>query len=175
MQFANEHALIPALKKGDQKAVQHWYTQSKKPLLRFFQAKVKNDLDAQELVHDTMLSCLSSLPLFRKESGLWGYMLAVARHELADYWRKQYAKKALTYLPFGEEIIQSLCAPEKRTEEESCTATLPSHVAELLSLRYIDKKPVKELAYLYGLSVSAMQSRITRAKELLKEEYEKAN
>lgn len=174
MQFSREAELIIALKAGESAAVTIWYQSSKQELLQFFLKRMSNESDAQELVHDTFLSCLSSLPLFRGESGLWTFMLSVARHELADYWRKRYAKKAISLLPFGSDLLGSIEGKEAPAGEISeLLEKLPQEISELLQLKYIDGKSVKELAIHYELSFTAMQSRLHRAKEAFKEIYER--
>jgi len=175
MQFKNEQELITRLKAGDESAVSIWYSSSKDELLQFFLKRMSSEADAQELVHDTFLSCLSSLPLFRGESELWTFMLSVARHELADYWRKKYAKKAISMLPFGHEILESLSGESSvdKSEMGPILDQLPDEISEMLQLKYIDGKSVKELAVHYNLSFAAMQSKLHRAKELFKEIYER--
>lgn len=181
MVFKNEQDLIVQLKKGDSGAVSLWYSSAKADLLRFFIQRMGNEADAQELVHDTYLSCLSSLPLFRGESGLWTFMISIARHELSDYWRKRYAKKAIGLLPYGQELLESLSVDTKDHFAMGATGSqvsqimhcLPEEIGELLQLKYIDGLSVKELAAHYGLSFAAMQSKLHRAKELFKQEYER--
>ena len=177
MVFPNESQLISDLKKGNQTAVATWYRQAKPKLTAFLAKQVGNESDAQELVHDTFLSCLSSLPLFRGESGLWSFMLSIARHEIADYWRKRYAKKAISLLPYGQELLDTVERPEvtdhTMQEIQELLHTLPGEIAELLQLKYVDGLSVKELAHHYGLSFPAMQSKLYRAKELFKQEYER--
>ncbi len=181
MLFINEQELISQLKKGDSSAVSVWYSSSKTELLKFFLKRMGDESDAQELVHDTYLSCLSSLPLFRGESELWTFMLSIARHELSDYWRKKYAKKAIALLPYGHELLDSVRSDEG---EDAWLAGhvsiiseilhgLPEEISELLQLKYVDGLSVKELAHHYGLSFAAMQSKLYRAKELFKQEYER--
>ncbi|MEP7167334.1 MAG: RNA polymerase sigma factor [Candidatus Woesebacteria bacterium] len=177
MVFSNEAALIVALKSGESSMVSRWYEESKRALLAFFVHQVSNEADAQELVHDTYMSCLASLPLFRGESGLWSFMISIARHELADYWRKKYAKKAIAMLPFGQELLDTVERPqgsEPQTQEvQELLQNLPGDIAELLALKYIDGLSVKELAKKYKLSFAAMQSKLYRAKEVFKEQYER--
>lgn len=178
MVFQNEQRLIDALKEGKTKAVEQWYEESKTALERFFAARVAQDGDTQELVHDTFLSVLSSLPLFRGDSGLWSFMLSIARHELSDYWRKRYAKRALQALPFGETLLESMISTDtceesriKNEELKGILCKLPEEIVELLERKYVDGTSVKELAAQYGLSFAAMQSKLYRAKELFKDHY----
>lgn len=176
MQFVNESNLITSLKLGDSKAVEMWYAQSKEKLLTFFLSQIPTPADAEELLHDTYLSCLAALPLFRGESGLWGWMLSIARHELADFWRKYYAKKAIRALPFGDELIERVGEVRSsqfivHSEIQHILQILPTEVSELLQLKYVDGFTVKQLAKRFGTSVVAMQSKLYRAKEAFAKEY----
>ncbi len=179
MIFPGEEALLSGLKSADEHAVREWYSFSKKQLFSFFLSKTKSSQDAEELTHDTYLSCLASLPLFRGESGLWGWMLSVARHELADYWRKRYAKKILAIFPYGKELLDSFqgeepfLQSEKTVEIQETLQRLPREVAEILQCKYIDNTSMKDLAKKYDLSFSAMQSKVYRAKIEFIQEYEK--
>lgn len=178
MVFLDEGQLIQNLKAGDQSAVATWYRHAKPKLMAFFVKQVGNESDAQELVHDTYLSCLSALPLFRGESGLWSFMLSIARHELADFWRKRYAKKAISLLPFGQEFLESIGSRDQSNQTsdlQELLRSLPQDISELLQLKYIDGLSVKELARHYGLSFTAMQSKLYRAKEVFKAEYEQSS
>lgn len=167
MTFPKEKELIDRLKKGDESAVREWYQAYVSKLLGFFHSKVQVSSDAEELVQDTFLSCLASLPLFRGSSGLYSFMLGIARHELADYWRKKYAKKAISALPFGEEILLSLASDHSSHQDEihNILSSLPVEISEVLLLKYVDGYSVKQLADQFGVSNVAMQSRIYRAKE----------
>ncbi len=175
MRWSDEAALIEGLKQGKPQAVERWYKETKKALTQFFSVKVTHPSDVDELVHDTYLSCLSSLPLFRGSSGLFTYMMSIARHELADYYRKKYAKKVIAALPFGEELLQMATKEHDSTSTEAVTAALnclPTEVSELLALKYIDGLSLKELATKFNVGVTAMQSKLYRAKLAFLYQYE---
>lgn len=176
MQFLHEASLVKDLCAGDQQAVKRWYLASKDKLSGFFVRQVGSSEDAAELTQDTYISCLRALPLYRGQSSLYSWMLGIARHELADYWRKKYAKRAIALLPFGQELLETIGSKDKITgtsEIQDLLSNLPQEITELLQLKYIDGYSVKELAAHYGLSPAAMQSRIFRAKELFRQEYER--
>lgn len=183
MVFSNETDLIKKLRLGDERAVQLWYEQSRAKLSAFFMKRTSETRDIDELVHDTYLSCLASLPLFRGQSSLYSWMIGIARHELSDYWRKKYAKRAIALLPFGQEVLDLMEVEEasgieargkrqEASELRELLRKLPEGVAELLELKYVDGFSVQELATQFGVSFSAMQSRLHRAKALFKAEYE---
>src|SRR3989344_1118054 len=94
--------LLARLKSGDSPAVNEWFRAYHDRLLAFVSQKIDNAHDAEELVQETFVNCLKHLPLFRGESSIWTWMCGIAQHEVADFYRKKYAKKALKLLPLGE-------------------------------------------------------------------------
>lgn len=166
-QQSSDSGLLPRLKQGDEAAVAEWFRLYEKRLLRFFLAKVSNKKDAEELVQDTFLSCIKHLPVFRGESSIWTWMCRIAQHEAADYFRKKYAKRVLKTLPMGDLV---LAAPIQDAHETSARvkhvlAQMAQPTAELLRMKYIDKKKVKEIATELNRSVKAIESDLFRARQ----------
>lgn len=164
------------LKRGHAPTVRKWYGLYASKLHSFFGTRVKQEADCDELVHDTFLSCLASLPLYRGECALWTWMMGIARHELMDYYRKLYAKKAIALLPLGEQFLDSLKEePLKQQYVIASLAKLPKQTAELLSLKYIDNLSVEAIARNLALTPHAVQSKLYRARELFKKTYEEVS
>jgi RNA polymerase sigma-70 factor, ECF subfamily len=170
--FTQEHVVL--LKKGESRAIHLWYSTFSPKLRSFFLSRVRVDHDAEELIQDTFLSCLSSLPLYRGESNFWSWMLGVARHELADYYRKLYAKKVISSFPLGDSLLDAF-TQETQDNRESVLAVLrqlPHAVAELLRLKYIDHLSVDQIAVELDLEPHAVQGRLYRARKIFKKLYE---
>ncbi len=169
-----KHDLVERLKKGEKHAIREWYEIFAPKLRHFFAAKVRQAHDIDELTHDTFLSCLASLPLYRGEAGLYAWMLSVARHELADYYRKLYAKKVIAALPLGEQLLEA--ASHETSDIQHTVRTtlshLPQTVVELLALKYIDKLSVEAIAAKLALSPHVVQSRLYRARNAFRKAFE---
>ncbi|SRR5258708_7690854 len=172
----NETQLISNLKKGEKHAVHAWYREFSPKLRSFFRTKVKHEADVDELTHDTFLSCLSSLPLYRGESSLYSWMLSIARHELADYYRKLYAKKVIAALPLGDQLLDAVSheIPAMQSVVTTVLAKLPEAISELLALKYIDKLSVEAIASNLSVSPHTIQSRLYRARNAFKKAYDQA-
>lgn len=162
-----------ALRRGDEKAVLGWYKQYQQPLLRFIHTKIADPQDAQELCQNTFLSCLESLPLFKETSSLWTWMCSIARHEVADYYRKKYAKKVLKLIPFAEALLpeQIIDVHDVSQAVRSALRKLSSRDRELLQLKYVDGKSVKSIAFALGVSVKSAESLLYRARKAFEEVY----
>lgn len=170
--FADAELLID-LKHGHPEAVKAWYSKFLKPLQKHILQKVENRHDADELVQDTFLSCMKHLPLFRGESSIWTWMTRIAHHEVADYYRRKYAKKVVQTLSLSDlsevpkiesskEISQKVAAVLKKMSVTS---------RELLQQKYVDKQHVKAMAADCGKSVKSVESLLFRARTEFRELY----
>jgi len=156
-----------AIIKGDKKAFRAFYRQYYPRLLAYVLQKVSKKEDAEELVQDSFLSFLDSLPLFQGKSSLWTFLVSIARHEVADYYRKKYAKKALQYVPFIDTgYTQDLYSTkETRAHFNQTLKKLVADEQKLLEWKYEQKLSVKEIAQKLNISVKATESRIFRARK----------
>ena len=91
---------LQALLEGDKQALREFYGETRPKLLSWVKQRVRRREDAEEIVQDTYMAFLDSLPLFRGKSSLWTFLVSIAKHEVGDYWRKKYAKKAILTVPF---------------------------------------------------------------------------
>ena len=88
-----EQTLINGVVASDKRALRQFYKTFKPKLERFFKRRIADSSDAEELVHDGLLSAIDSLPLFSGKSKLSTWVMAIAKHELIDYYRTCSPKK----------------------------------------------------------------------------------
>lgn len=174
MRFEYRPELIARLKQGDKEAVRIWYGKTVPQLQNFFRTRVRFEKDIDELVQDTLLSALSSLPLYRGDANFFSWMMGIARHELGDYYRKLYAKRTIAVLPLGETLLSSVSQETHDMHDFVAYALqlLPKAVSELLLLKYIDKLSVEEIAQQLKLAPHAVQGRLYRARIAFRKLYE---
>lgn len=172
-----DEQFVSHLKRGEKKAIRAWYTQYAPKLHTFFSLKVRSPKDADELTHDTFLSCLKSLPLYRGDASFYGWMLSIARHELADYYRKFYAKRVISALPLGEQLVEAATHETSDMQHvvRGVLRLLPDAVGELLALKYVDKLSVCTIAKKMRVSSHVVQSRLYRARLAFRKLYEEVN
>lgn len=164
---------VKKLREGNELVVLQWYKTFEKPLLRFILTKVSIRPDAQELCQNTFLSCLESLPLFKQNSSLWTWMCSIARHEIADYFRKKYAKRVLQMIPFADAMLPEQLGTmhDVSFAVRGALKKLSSRDQELLLLKYVDGKSVKVIAHLLGVSLKSVESSLYRARKAFEENY----
>ena len=94
-------------------------------------------------------------------------MNAVLRHEIADYYRKKYAKKALKTFPLVDSFMISHVHDADDVSEKvaSVLSKMKRESGELLQQKYIDKLKVAEIASRCGRSCKAIESDLFRARK----------
>ncbi len=162
-----EQLLIIKLKQGDPKAVSYWFKTYKSRLLAVVIGKISNKQDSEEIVQQTFLNCLRHLPLFRGKSSIWTWMNSIARHEIADYFRKKYAKKALKTTHLSDLLmIDDIDNSEEVSQKvKFVLKKMKGHYGELLMLKYVDGKKVPAIAKEMGRSIKSVESDLFRARK----------
>ena len=168
-----EAQLVELIKLGDAAAVDHWYERFETVVSRYIRSKISVVMDAEELTQQTFLHCLSSLNLFRGEASLKTWMLRVAHHEVADYYRKQYAKRALQTLPLTQWLLTEPIhdAHEVSQRVLAVLNKMSSASKELLLQKYVDNKRVAELAEERAVTEKSIESQLFRARNEFRELY----
>ncbi len=161
-----EEHLINALKQGDSGAVREWFAQYKPVIARVISGKIANIADQEELVQQVFINALRQLPLFRGAASLKTWMSAIARHEVADYYRKKYAKRAIQTLPLSELLLGAPIDDAHVVSEKvrHVLGQMSDRSRELLLRKYVDERQVVELAQEFGKTAKAVESELFRAR-----------
>jgi len=165
--------LLDKLRQGDPRTVQVWFEEYSPKMKKIAFFKVNDSAVADELVQETFINCLRQLHLFKGKSTLWTWMSSILRHEIADYYRKIYAKKAIRVLPLSDLLLSVSITDAHDTSDKvkSVLDKMAGENKELLMLKYVDKKKVKEIAEYLGKSVKSVESDLFRARGEFKEAY----
>lgn len=170
-----QQKLVGRLKSGSSSAVAQWFADFEPRVRAYIAGKITNGADVDDIVQTVFINSLRQLPLFRGDSQLLTWMLSIARHEVADFYRKQYAKRALKSVPLFEQLLpeSSLHTDELSRFISAQTHELVGEVlssmkegsAQVLRLKYLEKKSVKNIAALLGKSVKSIESELFRARD----------
>ena len=179
----DETELITRLKQGDQRAVTQWFKTYQARLTNYVLGRISQSEDAQEVVQEVFINCLRNIANFQGRSSLYTWMTAIAKHEIADYYRKRYAKKLLRALPLGEVILdglreemvdEQLWQEQKQALKEQLDQVLgqlAGHHRELLWLKYVDRKKVAQIAHELGRTAKAVEADLFRARRDFRAAY----
>jgi len=177
----SEKKLVKKILKGKKKAINEFYQQYSRSLFSFIKKRVKTTEDAEDILQETLVSALNSLPNFRFRSSLFSWLCAIARHEIADFYRKQKIKTVLfSKMPFLEGIANQALNPEERylrheleKEMSSAFQQLSEGFSKILRLKYIDGSSMRTIAKKLKITVKAVESRLTRARKNFRKIWQK--
>ena len=101
------------------------------------------------------------------------WLLGVARHKLADHYRRRQDRLSvpLAQLPEPVETSDDWNAELDRMVAESVLARLSEPHRTVLVLRYMDDCSVPECAELIGRTVHATEALLVRARRAFKQQY----
>ncbi len=170
--------LVSNILSGSDKAITFFYRKFKPELLAFVQKKVDSSI-AEELVQDIFLSAIDSLPGFKAKSSLKSWLISIARHEIADFYRKKKIKEIVfSRLPFLEKLFSEALSPQTAYEERELKfkivrtlGKLNEGYRQILRLKYYEGFSVAEMAEKLGISYKSAESKLFRARLAFQKEF----
>jgi RNA polymerase sigma-70 factor (ECF subfamily) len=178
---SDEARLVAGLLRGSEKALREFYATFYPKLCNFVARRIKLTDDTQEIVQDILLSSLDSLALFSGRSRFSTWIYSIARHEIADYYRKRKLKTVVfSRIPVLETFVTKALAPDalflrreyERKVKRALGKILP-HYRMALEFKYMDGMTVREISQMMGMSLKAAESVLTRARRAFALVYEK--
>ncbi|HEY9585371.1 MAG TPA: RNA polymerase sigma factor [Candidatus Paceibacterota bacterium] len=140
--------------------------------LRKAESIIHNPEEAEDIVQETFTKIYFNARRFEPQEGAsfksWGYKILV-NTTFSHYQRLK--KKGATHIELDPEFYEALPDPANRSEEEtmrdyvaSFLSRMPAQLARPLRLHFIDEYSQKEIAEMEGTTVSAVKTKIYRAK-----------
>jgi len=171
-----ESQLISRILSGNKKAIENFCHQYKDPLFIFVSKRVKNEADAEDITQETLISALNALPNFKSKSKLFTWLCGIAKHEIADYYRKRKLKTVLfSKMPFLQDWADEALGPqgkylkdELKEEIKYVLENLSEGYSKILRLKYIEGLSMKAIAKKLSITAKAVESRLYRARKKFK-------
>jgi len=169
----SEKQLVLQLKQGNSKAVREWFKLYHQYLLKIAKIKISNQKDAEDVVQETMINALRQMQLFRQEASLKTWLTTILRHEIADYYRKKYAKRAIKTVPLGDRLLSKPISDSEQVQEvvKKTLSKMTHYRKNLLLMKYVDGLKIKQIAQQMGKSFKSVESELWRSKDLFKKLY----
>lgn len=146
-------------------------------LRRYIERRIRIRADVDDVLQNTLLRIHRGLPSLRDNERFGPWVYALARSAVADYTRSVKRHPLATHEPpdVDLQLDESEDAAEDTSEERElavCAAAfvgmLPSPYREALTLTELEGLTQKQAAEMFGISVSAMKSRVQRGREKLR-------
>ena len=149
------------------------YQKYQSRLKKFIAQKVANEQDIEEILQESLIATVDCLPLYSGKSTLFTWICGIARHEIADYYRKKKIKTFLfSHLPWLEELANEALGPEqifmRRELEDKVKKTfgrLSEGYAEILRLKYYQGLTVEQIAIKLNETIKGVESKLFRARQ----------
>lgn len=142
-------------------------------LTRFVQSMVWNKEDVKDVISETLLKTYENFEKLRNKEALLSYMFTIATRIV---YKNSSKKKIVAEVP--DDLVDHASNTESRTELKElykAINNLPEKSREALVMFEINGLSLNEIQQIQGDSLSAVKSRIARARERLCELMEKQN
>lgn len=172
--------LVKRILAGKKGAVAKLYRELSPSVRAYLCGRVGREEDVEELLQDTFMSLLDSLSLYRGEASVKTYALSIARHEVADWYRKRYVRKMIEKTaPLFDSMMIEVSTPEWEMKKKRLKAKffatygrMSLKQQDILSYRYELGMSVKEIAKKMGMSAKAAESLLYRTRVAFRVAYE---
>lgn len=174
------HDLISRIRSGDAAAWQGCIDQYEGRLMAFASSRIRNHAAAEDIVQETFLGFLTSLPNYDDATPLESFLFAIAAHKLTDHLRREGRRPALPLTatesaqPGGQlrgpaRVASSLARSQERRETEA--GVIAAALQELIKrwqergewerlkcmeLLFVRGRPNKEAAARLGITEQAV-------------------
>lgn len=183
----HEERWIQQARKGDINALGRLYEKYFEPLYSFVFYRVnKNREIAEDITQYVFLTMVRSLHTFQESKGnFYGWLCGIARHRIVDALRFQQKHEPLaaesadietqvdvTLSQMERQLLpdEILSNKELQSYVAGILTRLPDHYRHVLSAKYIEDLDVSAIAQKMGLSEKAVESLLTRARNVFRKE-----
>jgi RNA polymerase sigma-70 factor, ECF subfamily len=168
-----ETLLIAAVRRGSEEAWQELIELYEGRLLAFVGSRLSNRAASEDIVQETFLGFLVSLPNYKEDTPLETYLFSIAAHKLTDALRRKQRRPAIPLLvedsqgrwtePEGKgRRASSLAQSRERrvAEEQVIVAALRSLIASWKEEKDIERLKCMELLFVLGWQNKTVAERL---------------
>jgi len=171
--------LIDKILRRDRRALDAFYHTYTPKLSRFIGGKVKNPHDAEEILQDALFAFLEALRDFHGSCKISTFLFSIGKHKIIDYYRKKKLKHLVfSQVPYLEELVSPILNPEEELDvvmlkeklHRAFSLILPRYKL-VLQLKYIEDRPVSEIAKRFTWTLKKTESLLFRARKAFIKTY----
>ncbi len=167
-----DRQMVRGILRGDRVWIRKLEQKYRQRLLNFVLQKIDSYEDAEEIVQETFISAIYSLPSFLGRSSFSSWLYAIAKHEIADFYRKKKIKTILfSHFPGLYRLASRALSPEMALEEKEieqkilcCFLNLTEGYQRVLRLKYVEELSLRQIAGRLRKSTKAIEMRLRRAR-----------
>jgi len=175
------------MRAGEQRAFDEFFAACASRLAAFAARRTGlGHSDLEDIVQNTLVKALRNLGSYRGEAALLTWVTEICRHELADMHRKTARRPVHESLDASDATADGalspriadhreppgeLAAAQRRAAVMSVLEALPRQYALALEAKYGDDLSVNDVAALLGVTPTAAQSLLARAREAFRQQW----
>ncbi|WAH35905.1 RNA polymerase sigma factor [Alicyclobacillus dauci] len=179
MRLAEERLFIKQVQEGQQEAYAQLVTRHQQMIYRVCFQLCKNHTVAEDLTQDTFLKAYESIHQFRGDASFstWLYQIAT---RLCLNWRRRQgierqraaseAEVTLSNMPSHGSVEHDVIDRFQQQAIHSLVQSLNHPYQEVVELFYFQGWSYEEIAQSLGISVKTVESRLYRARNILREQ-----
>lgn len=168
---------------GDGKALELVYSRYADLLFAFICHHMNGTrTDAEDVWQETLLTSFEALPAYNGTGRLFSWMCGIARHKIADHYRRSDSVATDTIAMAPDHLAEPISAtplPEEMLIQNATRAvvietlaSLPEMYRLVLIARYAEGKSTTEVAKTLHKSYKATESLLSRARSAFRETFE---
>jgi RNA polymerase sigma-70 factor, ECF subfamily len=175
-------ANVEAVRRGDEQAYALIVRQCQGDVWRYLSHLVFDRETTKDLVQATFVQAYFNLPRYKPGTSFRAWLFTIARN-LALNERKKYARGVRRLAEYREEYMGAVeqnpgadgeqAAGRRQAALQACRQTLPAHLGQLVTLRYIENLAVEQIAEQLQRSAEAVRQSLWRIRNALRECVEK--
>lgn len=154
-------SLLDRARRGEARAFEQIYRMFERPVYSLAWRMLNDADEAQEILHDAMLTLFGKLDQFRGESPFWGWLRQIAVNEALMRLRKRKLIDFTDEVPENSEHAHPPPDLEGRDLEQALRA-LPTVTRSVVWLYHVEGYSHDEIARLFDKSISFSKSQLAR-------------
>ncbi|AMN46474.1 hypothetical protein ACG33_05035 [Steroidobacter denitrificans] len=184
-----DRELVSAMLAGHEAAFQSFFDTYFPRIYRFAVPRLGGDAEAgKEVVQSTLVNAMRNLAGYRGEAALFSWLCQICRRQIVDYVRvnRRHAQILVAFddSPELRAALESIEAPDEdgpaqhydrqqtRKIVQSVLDRLPLRYGDILEWKYIEGHSVEEIGTRLGVTHTAAQSLLARARVAFREAVE---
>jgi len=174
--FDDEHSLVSAAQKGDQRAFEELYSRYNQKMCRHIKSFVRDDAITSELVQDTFEAAWRSLSSLRDPSCFSSWLFRIATNFANSYLRRRKKFLFVSLEDWHEQGGESTTVdPESRVVSEElirqALASVNPTYRTCFILYYIEEFPQKMIASIVQIREARVSVYVSRGAEQFRKAY----
>jgi RNA polymerase sigma-70 factor (ECF subfamily) len=166
-----DEALLQRIGSGDMTAMKALYETHADAVRRFVRARIRDEFEAADIVHDTMMAVWRSADSFTGRSSVRSWMLSIAHNKTVDHVRKQsrvtLAEPDDTIPDDDPDAETVISAAQDAAQVRACIAELSEAHRSAVHLAFYEDLTCGEIAEVQGVPTGTIKTRIFHAKKLI--------